>query len=376
MKMKKIIAILLILSLACVNVPNAFALTGIDGQKEKWITSGIYQYGVVDEEKKIAVLYHINSPEKDIVIPETIDGYTVKYLGLIQDVFHYVLTSEDMYSYTIMGNNCSNIRSLRIPKTVTNIGDYAFYNCSNLETVIFPETDGIEIGDCAFSGSKKIKNLTLYSAKVGQNVFEDVNRLELNGICDLYMREDECYSSFKKVKLLVLNNNADCGVDYFSSLVVKKVYLNDTSKLTFINEYKNIVDKLYVNTVDAEIIGKEKRINDIYTIPGAKAISVGKKDKVNYHIKSTGSMKKVTRKKTGKKYRYTWKKVKTTIKTHKYNWDKGKWKKTKKNVATQYQVYGKAKKSDTYQLIKTTKKRKITTKYKYVKVKPVKIWLE
>jgi len=42
-------------------------------------------------------------------------------------------------------------------------------------------------------------------------------------------------------------------------------------------------------------------------------------------------MKKVTREKTGKKYCRTWKKVKTTIITQKYNWDKRKWKKTKKN---------------------------------------------
>lgn len=374
--MKKIIAMLLFLSFTCVNVTNVSALIGLDGEKEKWITSGVYQYGIVSEEKKIAALYHIDSTEPHIVIPETIDGYTVKYLGLIQDVFQYVHTEEELFSYTIMGKNYATMRSLKIPKTVTAIGDYAFSNCSNLETVIFPEKTRIEIGDLAFAGCSKIKNLTLYCGKVGQGTFGDLNRLELNGQCDLYMNEDECSSSFDKVKCLVLNNNAECGVDYFSDLVIKKIYLNDMSQLSFVGENKNTVDKLYVNTVDAEITGEEKRINDIYTIPGAKAISVAKKAKITYHIKSTGSMKKVTRKKSGKKYRYTWKKVKTTIKTHKYNWDKGKWKKTKKNIATQYQIYGKAKKSDTYQLMKTTKKRKFTTKYKYVKVKPVKIWLE
>ena len=46
--------------------------------------------------------------------------------------------------------NCTSLKSITIPSTVTEIGNDAFRDCSNLREVIL--NDGLQkIGDCAFS---------------------------------------------------------------------------------------------------------------------------------------------------------------------------------------------------------------------------------
>ena len=66
-----------------------------------------------------------------IVIPETLGGVPVTQIG----------------NYAFW--NCSSLESVVIPEGVTEIGRYAFWNCSSLESVVIPE--GVtEIGEEAF----------------------------------------------------------------------------------------------------------------------------------------------------------------------------------------------------------------------------------
>ena len=63
---------------------------------------------------------------------------------------------------TSIGNyafyNCSNLTAITIPEGVTSIGDYAFYNCQNLSSVNFPESIA-SIGCDAFYGTSWLNNL-------------------------------------------------------------------------------------------------------------------------------------------------------------------------------------------------------------------------
>lgn len=56
--------------------------------------------------------------------------------------------------------------------TVTAIGDYAFYECKNLESATFPGSL-LSIGDRAFSLCKKLKSLTIPDSvtKIGESAF-------------------------------------------------------------------------------------------------------------------------------------------------------------------------------------------------------------
>lgn len=58
--------------------------------------------------------------------------------------------------------NCSNLISVTLPASVTNIGAYAFYNCVNLKGVVFNE-GLVSIGDGAFAKCESIEKVTLPS---------------------------------------------------------------------------------------------------------------------------------------------------------------------------------------------------------------------
>ena len=51
-------------------------------------------------------------------------------------------------------SQCTNLREVLIPSTVTSIDDYAFLSCSNLEAVYIPKTVK-HIGEAAFTGCYK-----------------------------------------------------------------------------------------------------------------------------------------------------------------------------------------------------------------------------
>ncbi len=366
---KRFMSLIVLLAVLCTTIMPVLPIqANID--QSKWITSGIYQYEILNTDMKTATLWQINSSQPNIEIPKTIDGYTIIRVGGIDDEWDY---------HNVMGKYSSTLKRLTIPNTVMNIGPLAFGGCENLERVDFPKKGNLFIGRWAFEDCSKLVNVTLYSANLGGGSFRSKKkRVELTNVelgCD---DGDGPGYNFKTPDVIVLNGNSICSIcDFRGKQCVKEIYLNDEAHLRFCSERVFIsVNKLFVNGTSASFSGEEIRAHNIYTIPSAKAIKAARKAHVTYHVKSTGSMKKVTRKKKGKKYRYSWKPVKTTIKTYKYKGKKKGWKCTKKKAATQYNVYAKKKRLDNFQLIKTTKKKQLTTSYKYVKVKPVKIWLE
>ena len=374
---KRFMSLIVLLAVLCTTIMTVLPIQAdadIDAyiDKSKWITSGIYQYEILNTDMKTATLWRINSSQPNIEIPKTIDGYTIISLGGATDEWN---------ALSVMDKNSSTVKSLKIPDTVKNIGPCAFMDCSNLERVVFPKAGPIRLCGSAFKHCKKLKNITLYNANVGEGCFvmgTTLKRLELNNVTTYYSDEND-RDFFSKAKKIILSGNTTYSLNEFrSDNQVDSIYANDSVKIYFAvgDGGFDTIRKLYVNSTAVKFIDSPEFVENLYTIPSAKAIKAARKAHVTYHVKSTGSMKKVTRKKKGKKYRYSWKPVKTTIKTYKYKGKRKGWKCTKKKAATQYNVYAKKKRLDNFQLIKTTKKKQLTTSYKYVKVKPVKIWLE
>lgn len=87
---------------------------------------------------KIAISAY-TGPDTEVVIPKTIDGYTVD--------------SIEQFSFT--GN--TDITKVVIPDTVTRINEEAFRNCSNLEEIILPDST-ISIHAFAFDGTAWYEN--------------------------------------------------------------------------------------------------------------------------------------------------------------------------------------------------------------------------
>ena len=79
----------------------------------------------------------------DITIPSELDGYTVKRIESTAFRFN------------------SSITGVTIPKTVNNIGDYAFEGCSSLSSVVFETTSFTNIGYAAFYNCPGLKEVTI-----------------------------------------------------------------------------------------------------------------------------------------------------------------------------------------------------------------------
>nr|WP_279546044.1 leucine-rich repeat domain-containing protein [Lachnoanaerobaculum sp. Marseille-Q4761] len=102
--------------------------------------------------------------------------------------------------------NCTNLESIIIPEGVTVIGESAFYNCTNLESIIIPETVK-KIDIYAFNNCNSLKSIEIPKAvaAVYPGAFLDCNSLEevsfLGNIIEINKSAFEGCEKLKKIKL-------------------------------------------------------------------------------------------------------------------------------------------------------------------------------
>ena len=111
-----------------------------------------FQYSHYMEEDETISISGYTGTDTEVVIPKTIDGYTVECI--------------DQYSFT--GN--TDITKVVIPDTVTRIGEEAFRNCSNLEEIVLPDST-ISIRAYAFDGTAWYENQPDGMVYIGKVVY-------------------------------------------------------------------------------------------------------------------------------------------------------------------------------------------------------------
>lgn len=111
-------------------------------------------------------LYSISVDEKNPYLCSDGSALYNKDKSELVFVYHTVRKMSIPSSVTKIGDyafyNCTNLTSIELPSGVTEIGDYAFYNCTNLSSLTLPS--GVkEIGFSAFQGCKSLTSVTIPS---------------------------------------------------------------------------------------------------------------------------------------------------------------------------------------------------------------------
>ncbi len=176
--MKKLIKKLLIVTVVVAMIVTAMPLTGVDfsniiivadATDGKTYMCGDFEYAIYsnyNNESTAWILKYLGS-EKNLVIPETLDGNIVELIN--QSCFENNQTLESVYLpdsveaiWEAAFRNCKNLKSVRFPETDVALDHYCFYGCESLEEVTLNLDYGDEwvwgVGEAVFanSGVKKI----------------------------------------------------------------------------------------------------------------------------------------------------------------------------------------------------------------------------
>ncbi len=145
-------------------------------------TSGDFEYELLDDGTASITGYSGSAAE--LIIPSTLDGYTVTSIGIDAFCRCTELTSITIpEGVTAIGDwafsECSALESITVPKEVSSIGKGAFRYCSELASITIPE--GVTaIEQQTFNGCTSLKSITIPKgvASIGEYAFNGCTSLE------------------------------------------------------------------------------------------------------------------------------------------------------------------------------------------------------
>ena len=235
-----------------------------------YLTSGDYEYSLLDN-GTVEISKYIGS-DKEITIPDTIDGKKVTSIG------NYVF------------ENCIGLESITIPENITNIEHMAFHYCTNLESInvdvnnnIYSSIDGVlfnkeqdkiiffpynksdsyeipdsvtSIGDMAFYGCHNLTNIIIPDSitSIGNWAFKNCSSLTNitipNSVTSIGERAFSECANFTSIT--IPDSVTSIGEGAFSSCSLTSITIPDSvtsiSNETFSNCYK-LTDIIIPNSV-------------------------------------------------------------------------------------------------------------------------------
>lgn len=147
--MKKMVSIIMLTALLFTSITNGTTSKAISQYKR--ITSGNYEYAVLDEANKTATVLKIK-PTKEVVIPKIIDGYSIVQIGICWNEYDYYFNEENEYHFTdseyaefknsrhVFSTDSKSVEKITIPEGVKKIGEFAFANTPNLKQLNLPKS--------------------------------------------------------------------------------------------------------------------------------------------------------------------------------------------------------------------------------------------
>ena len=188
------------------------------------------KYKVNDDGKTCTVTGQGTCQDKEIVIPEEIDGYRVtSIVGGVIEKYHSGF-NKDITSVTIpssvtsIGEDafwwCKSLASVTIPNSVESIGNNAFYGCESLASVTIPSSV-TSIGEDAFSDCMNLANVTIPNSvtSIGSGAFVYVGKIQVSYENPAYTSVDgNLYSKDKKTLIHYAANKKDTAFTIPSSV--------------------------------------------------------------------------------------------------------------------------------------------------------------
>ena len=163
------------------------------------VTVGDLNYDLNKETKTAAVAGVSDDQVLNPTIPEFIqvEGETYTVTSIVPSAF----SNRSIFTVTI-------------PASVKTIGDYAFYMCSNLETVTFEEGSKLKsIGEGAFRGHLDVYDNELW---VDYNYFYQLTSINLEACTQLETIGKEAFKYSKLSKIIIPASVTTIGTDVFT----------------------------------------------------------------------------------------------------------------------------------------------------------------
>lgn len=223
--------------------------------------------------KQEAKLVRYNGDNETVQLPEYFQSYPVTVID--RNVFS--------------GNN--NIKEIVFSSTNTTVEQYAFMNCTSLETVYIPE-NVVSFGDRVFAGCTSLQTVTMLSDVVSMptNMFSGCTSL-----CDLTLNENiaefsyGCFNGCSSLTNLDFVSNGDLLQSYaFNGTGAESVVLSDS--LLGIPDYAftNCPDLKYV-TIPKSVVFIQPHSFDFENITircyyGSNAYDYAKDNGISYEL--------------------------------------------------------------------------------------------
>lgn len=173
----KRILFILAVAVALFLIPSICNAATIDATETTTTSTGStikWSYELDDENNAIKLkCINKTTAEGNLVIPSTIDGYTV--ISIEKDCF----------------KECVGLSSITISSTIKEIGDYAFDGCSGISSITFGE-NLVSIGNYAFRNCTGLTQIQLPSKlrTIGSNAFNGCTGITSLTIPDSVMKMD------------------------------------------------------------------------------------------------------------------------------------------------------------------------------------------
>ena len=199
------------------------------------------------------VLEHYYGQQKHVVVPEGVTAITNAVFAGKSDYFTGKV--EEHY-----------MESIVLPQTLNSIGDYAFYNCNNLQEITIPESVK-SIGKYAFCGCKNLKTITILGEKTvakqecfDKKTFDKLLSVLLPGQVPAAIKQDALYEFSKKY---------EAGAEMTDTY--KKAWLKYIK-----GQQKKLVEAMIQNHALLQVLLKESNLGkDTYTMAIEQANQAG-----------------------------------------------------------------------------------------------------